>query len=234
MAPFIECRGLQRVFAAGGQAFHALRGVDLVLQRGELVAIVGASGSGKSTLLHAIGALDQPSAGDVRFDGQSLAAMTEPQRADLRSRHIGFVFQQFNLLPRYDAVRNVELPLAYAGWPRAARRSRARELLAQLGLADHAGKRPAHLSGGQQQRVAIARALANRPSLLLADEPTGALDSATGAEVMALLLGLNRQQGITLAIVTHDAGIAALCSRTVTFADGRVLDDRPRRPPHRP
>jgi len=225
MAAFIECRQLARVFDAGGQPFHALRGIDLQLDHGELVAIVGASGSGKSTLLNAIGGLDRPSSGDVLIDGQSLATMPEPALADLRNRTIGFVFQQFNLLPRYDAVRNVELPLVYGGWLRAARRRRSRELLSQLGLAEHAAKRPTQMSGGQQQRVAIARALANEPPLLLADEPTGALDSTTGAELMKLLIGLNRERGMTVAVVTHDPGIAAQCDRTITFADGRVVGD---------
>jgi putative ABC transport system ATP-binding protein len=228
MTAFIECRKLERTFDAGGQPFHALRGIDLMIARGELLAIVGASGSGKSTLLNAIGGLDRPSAGDVLIDGRSLAALAEPELADLRNRSIGFVFQQFNLLPRYDALRNVELPLVYAGWLRALRRQRASELLTQLGLAEHAAKRPTQMSGGQQQRVAIARALANQPDLLLADEPTGALDSATGAEVMKLLTGLNRERGITVAIVTHDAGIAGLCDRTVTFADGRIVGDTKR------
>jgi ABC-type lipoprotein export system ATPase subunit len=225
MGAFIECRGLARVFDAGGQPFHALRGVDLQLGQGELVAIVGASGSGKSTLLNAIGGLDRPSAGDVWIEGQSLASMPEQALADLRNRTIGFVFQQFNLLPRYDALRNVELPLVYAGWLRSLRRARALELLTQLGLAQHVAKRPTQMSGGQQQRVAIARALANHPKLVLADEPTGALDSATGAEVMKLLIGLNREQGITVAIVTHEAEIAAQCDRTITFADGRIVHD---------
>jgi putative ABC transport system ATP-binding protein len=226
MTAFIECRKLERVFDAGGQPFHALRGIDLQINHGELLAIVGASGSGKSTLLNAIGGLDRPSGGDVLIDGQSLAVMPEPQLADLRNRAIGFVFQQFNLLPRYDALRNVELPLVYGGWMRPLRRQRARDLLTQLGLAEHMAKRPTQMSGGQQQRVAIARALANEPQLLLADEPTGALDSATGAEVMKLLVNLNRERGITLAIVTHDAGIAALCDRTVTFADGHIVSDQ--------
>jgi putative ABC transport system ATP-binding protein len=229
MSEFIECRQLERTFDAGGQPFHALRGIDLTIRRGELVAIVGASGSGKSTLLNAIGGLDRPSAGDVLIEGASLSTMPEPQLADLRNRVVGFVFQQFNLLPRYDAMRNVELPLVYAGWPRGQRRERARALLAQLGLADHVAKRPTQMSGGQQQRVAIARALANEPALLLADEPTGALDSTTGAEVMKLLITLNRERGITVAVVTHDASIAAQCDRTVAFADGRIVSDQVRR-----
>jgi putative ABC transport system ATP-binding protein len=225
MPAFIECRRLERVFDAGGQPFHALRGIDLTIERGELLAIIGASGSGKSTLLNAIGGLDRPSGGDVLIDGASLANMPEPALADLRNRTIGFVFQQFNLLPRYDARRNVELPLVYAGWVGSLRRKRSLDLLSQLGLAEHAAKRPTQMSGGQQQRVAIARALANEPALILADEPTGALDSATGAQVLKLLTGLNRERGITVAVVTHDAGIAAQCDRTVTFADGRIVGD---------
>lgn len=228
MPPFIECRRLERVFDAGGQPFHALRGIDLTIAQGELVAIVGASGSGKSTLLNAMGGLDRPSTGDVLIDGESLAGMAEPRLADLRNRCIGFVFQQFNLLPRYDAIRNVELPLVYAGWGRALRRQRARELLTQLGLAEHMAKRPTQMSGGQQQRVAIARALANTPRLLLADEPTGALDSSTGTEVIKLLVGLNRENGITVAIVTHDASIARQCDRIVAFADGHIISDERR------
>jgi putative ABC transport system ATP-binding protein len=225
MPAFIECRRLERVFDAGGQPFHALRGIDLTIERGELLAIIGASGSGKSTLLNAIGGLDRPSGGDVLIDGASLANMPEPALADLRNRTVGFVFQQFNLLPRYDARRNVELPLVYAGWVGSLRRKRSLDLLSQLGLAEHAAKRPTQMSGGQQQRVAIARALANEPALILADEPTGALDSATGAQVLKLLTGLNRERGITVAVVTHDAGIAAQCDRTVTFADGRIVGD---------
>jgi putative ABC transport system ATP-binding protein len=226
MTAFIECRRLSRVFDAGGQPFHALREVDLSIERGELLAIVGASGSGKSTLLNAIGGLDRPSAGKILIEGMALQEMPEPELADFRNRLIGFVFQQFNLLSRYDAMRNVELPLIYAGVSRAQRRSRSRELLGTLGLAEHAKKRPTQMSGGQQQRVAIARALANRPQLLLADEPTGALDSRTSAEVIDLLVGLNREQGLTVAIVTHDLAVAARCDRIVSFADGRVAEDR--------
>jgi putative ABC transport system ATP-binding protein len=231
MAAFIECRRLLRVYDIEGQAVTALRSIDLQLDQGELVAIVGASGSGKSTLLHAIGGLDRPTAGDVLIDGRSLSTMDDAALAGLRNRTIGFVFQQFNLLPRHDAVRNVELPLVYAGWPRARRRARALELLTQLGLASHTAKRPSQMSGGQQQRVAIARALAHEPRLVLADEPTGALDSSTGAEVMRLLLGLNRERGITVAIVTHETAIAAQCDRVLTFTDGRLVSDRRHRRP---
>jgi putative ABC transport system ATP-binding protein len=225
MPALIECRRVSRVFDAGGQPFHALREVDLTIMHGELVAIVGASGSGKSTLLNVVGALDAPDAGEVLVDGHALSALSEPDTAALRNRLIGFVFQQFNLLSRYDALANVSLPMVYAGIGRGARLERALALLTQLGLAEHARKRPTQMSGGQQQRVALARALANRPQLVLADEPTGALDSRTSAEVMELLVGLNRTQGITVVIVTHDAGVAARCDRIVRFADGRVVSD---------
>jgi putative ABC transport system ATP-binding protein len=221
----IDCRQVSRVFNAGGQPFHALRNVSLQIDEGELVAVVGASGSGKSTLLNIIGALDIPDDGELHINGQPLGLMTEPQLAALRNGLIGFVFQQFNLLTRYDAVRNVELPLVYAGLPGAQRRERAMSLLAQLGLAEHARKRPPQMSGGQQQRVALARALANRPRLILADEPTGALDSRTSAEVMDLLVGLHRQQGITVVIVTHDLAVASRCDRVIRFADGAVVSD---------
>jgi putative ABC transport system ATP-binding protein len=226
MLRFIECQQLSRVFDAGGQPFHALRDVNLTIERGELLAIVGASGSGKSTLLNAIGGLDRPSSGHILVDGTSMADLSEPALADLRNRLIGFVFQQFNLLPRYSALRNVELPLIYAGLGGVQRRARAQELLSGLGLGPHVHKRPPQMSGGQQQRVAIARALANQPGLILADEPTGALDSKTSTEVMDLLIRLNREQGITVAIVTHDPAVAARCDRVVGFADGRVVEDR--------
>jgi putative ABC transport system ATP-binding protein len=223
--PLIECRGVNRSFDAGGLPFHALREVDLRIDRGELVAIVGASGSGKSTLLNIVGALDTPDTGEVRIAGESLATLSEPERAALRNQRIGFVFQQFNLLPRHDALANVALPLVYAGWPMARRRERAMALLEQFGLANHAHKRPTQMSGGQQQRVAIARALALDPPLILADEPTGALDSRTSAEVMQILHRAHREQGRTVVIVTHDGGIAAGCERTVRFADGQIVAD---------
>lgn len=229
MTSFLECQNLHRVFDAGGQPFHALRDVNLTIERGELLAIVGASGSGKSTLLNAIGGLDRPTSGDILLDGNPMAILSEPEMADLRNRMIGFVFQQFNLLPRYSALRNVELPLIYAGFNKSERRARAHALLKQLGLEQHIHKLPTAMSGGQQQRVAIARALANRPSLILGDEPTGALDSQTSDEVMKLLIELNRVQGITVAIVTHDPTVAARCDRVVEFSDGRIVADRQNR-----
>jgi putative ABC transport system ATP-binding protein len=226
MPLIVECRNLTRVFTIGDQSFFALRSVDLRVQAGELVAITGASGSGKSTLLNLIGGLDTPSGGSVCIEGRDLAAMAEPRRAELRNRHIGFVFQQFNLLARYSALRNVELPLVYAGWRPELRRRRALELLQRLGVAAHADKLPAEMSGGQQQRVAIARALATEPALILADEPTGALDSATGDDVITLLTSLQRERGITVLVVTHDAQVAARCDRQLRCADGRIVDDR--------
>lgn len=227
MTAFITCHKVSRVFDAGGEPFHALRGVELCIDRGELVAVVGASGSGKSTLLNTIGGLDRPSEGEITIDGRRLSTLAEPELADLRNHVMGFIFQQFNLLTRYDALRNVELPLIYAGLSRADRRRRSRDLLNELGLSAHAHKRPTQMSGGQQQRVAIARALANRPQVILADEPTGALDSLTSEDVMRQLVTLNREQGMTVIIVTHDMNIANRCDRIIRFHDGRIVEDRP-------
>jgi putative ABC transport system ATP-binding protein len=225
MPKLIECRKLSRVFDIGGEQFHALREVDLIIERKELVAVMGASGSGKSTLLNAVGGLDRPSSGELLMNGQSFSATSEPELAQLRNRLIGFVFQQFNLLPRYDAMRNVEMPMIYAGLPDNERHDKALHLLNTLGLQQHTRKKPTQMSGGQQQRVAIARALANNPELILADEPTGALDSKTSKEVIELLVQLNREKGITVVIVTHDPHIAQHCDRTILFADGRIVED---------
>ena len=216
--------GLARVFRAGGHAVRALDGVTLDIARGEFVAVMGPSGSGKSTLMNLLGCLDRPSAGEYWLDGRAVSALSGDELAAVRNRGIGFVFQSFNLLPRASALDNVELPLVYGGAPAAERRARALEMLARFGLADRSDHLPAQLSGGQQQRVAIARALVARPPLLLADEPTGALDSRTSAGILALLQGLNRE-GLTVVLVTHDAGVARCARRILHFLDGRLVRD---------
>ncbi|MBB5203795.1 putative ABC transport system ATP-binding protein [Inhella inkyongensis] len=223
----LRCQGLGRSFQLGPDTLPtpALRDVDLQIRRGELVAITGASGSGKSTLLNLIGLLDRPSQGRLWLGGQAVEGASAQLSARLRNRLIGFVFQQFHLLPRHSVWRNVELPLVYAEVSPPERRQRALDLLERLGLAEHAHKRPAQLSGGQQQRVAIARALIQSPPLVLADEPTGALDSATGQAVLQMLRELWRAQGCTVLIVTHDPAIAAQCPRRLHFADGRLVRD---------
>jgi putative ABC transport system ATP-binding protein len=203
--------------------------VSLDLERGEMVAIMGASGSGKSTMLNIIGTLDRPTRGQYFLDEESVESLDEDALADLRNRKIGFVFQSFHLLPRLSALANVELPMVYAGTPRRERRDRARRALARVGLADREDHLPNQLSGGQQQRVAVARAIVNDPLLLLADEPTGALDSKTTVQVMELFLGLH-EQGITVVLVTHDKSVAEWAERVITFADGDVVSDE-RRPP---
>lgn len=220
----IEARGLTKVYAMGGQTVHALRGVSLDIEEGEFVAIMGASGSGKSTLMNILGCLDQPTAGSLRLAGEPVEGMQPDQLASIRNRRIGFVFQQFNLLPRTSALENVELPMVYAGVRAPERRARAMESLAKVGLAERANHTPAELSGGQQQRVAIARALVNNPQLILADEPTGALDSQTSEEIMRLLAELNAQ-GMTVVMVTHEHDIAAWARRRVVFRDGRIVED---------
>jgi putative ABC transport system ATP-binding protein len=208
----------------GDNEVHALAGVSLVVARGEFVAVMGPSGSGKSTFMNVIGCLDIATSGAYRLDGEDVEALDGDALASIRNRKIGFVFQQFNLLPRTTALDNVELPLLYAASPRPIAMPRPREAR-QVGLAERADHHPSQLSGGQQQRVAIARALVNEPALILADEPTGALDTATSVEVMALLQALNRQ-GITIVLVTHEHDIAEFASRTITFRDGHVLSDQ--------
>jgi putative ABC transport system ATP-binding protein len=218
----IETRGLTKVFGSNGMAVHALRGIDLTVRRGEFVALVGPSGSGKSTLMAIIGCLDSPTAGSYVLDGVSVEGLSGAALARIRNEKVGFVFQSYNLLPKASIARNVELPLLYAGLGRRERRRRALELLEQVGIPEKASALPAQLSGGQKQRVAIARALANTPALLLADEPTGALDSKTGEEVLGLFRQLNRQ-GNTVILVTHDAHIASLAERKVELRDGLVV-----------
>lgn len=225
--PVIRTRGLCRSFAMGATMVHALRGVDLEIHRNEYVAIMGPSGSGKSTLMNLIGCLDTPSDGEYWLDGQPVARLGEAELARVRNQQIGFVFQTFNLLARATALRNVELPLIYGGVPPAERRRRAEEALAQVDLRDRMDHRPNQLSGGQRQRVSIARALVTRPSLLLADEPTGNLDSKTSSEIMALFDRLHRD-GNTIVVVTHERDIAEHCHRIVTIRDGVVASDERR------
>ncbi|RAK69280.1 macrolide ABC transporter ATP-binding protein [Phenylobacterium kunshanense] len=208
----------------GDEELAALAGVTLTIERGEYVAIIGPSGSGKSTLMNILGGLDRATSGDYRFEGEDVAHFSDDQLAEFRNRRIGFVFQSFQLLPRLTALQNVELPMIYAGVGVAERRARAAELLERVGLGARMGHRPTQLSGGQQQRVAVARSLANRPDLLLADEPTGALDTRTSEDVLALFGQLNAE-GLTLAIVTHDPEVAQAARRRITFRDGLVVSD---------
>ncbi len=221
----IEARGLAKAYTLGGQTVHALRGVSLDIEAGEFVAIMGASGSGKRTLMNILGCLDRPDAGEYRLAGEPVQDLTPDQLASIRNRRIGFVFQQFNLLPRTRALENVELPLVYAGVKAAQRHERALAALRQVGLEQRIDHTPAELSGGQQQRVAIARALVNEPVLVLADEPTGALDSQTSEDIMRLLSQLNAQ-GITVVLVTHEADVAAWARRRIVFRDGAIIEDR--------
>ena len=220
----IEFRDLTKIYVMGEEEVPALAGVSLTIERGEYVAVIGPSGSGKSTLMNILGGLDRPTAGSYRFVGEEVGEFGDNALADFRRRRIGFVFQSFQLLPRLTALQNVELPMIYAGTPRGERRARAAELLDRVGLGSRMGHRPTQLSGGQQQRVAIARSLANKPDLLLADEPTGALDSHTGEEVLKLFHELN-DDGLTLAIVTHDPDVAHEAHRRVAFRDGLIVSD---------
>ncbi|MFL5732085.1 MAG: ABC transporter ATP-binding protein [Chloroflexia bacterium] len=215
--------GLTRQYRMGPTTVSAVAGVDLEIGRGEAVALVGPSGSGKSTLLNPIGGLDRPSAGEIWVDGENIAKAPARRLVEHRRRRVGFVFQSFNLLPQRTALENVELPMMVDGLSRADRGERARQLLERMGLGARTGHKPSELSGGEQQRVAVARALANRPSILLADEPTGNLDSATGAEVMALLSDLN-SEGLTLIIVTHDPTVASYAGKIVRLRDGKVVE----------
>jgi putative ABC transport system ATP-binding protein len=223
MTPLIEVRGLTKVFGSGANAFQALRGIDFDVEAGDFVAVMGSSGSGKSTMMNILGCLDTPSTGSYRFLGHPVERLTQDQRALLRRRYIGFIFQGFNLLARTSALENVELPLLYRGESRAARHKGAMAALDRVGLAAWAKHTPAELSGGQQQRVAIARALVTEPQVLLADEPTGNLDSERSVEIMQLLSALNQDGGISIVMVTHESEMAAYAHTIVRFRDGLVL-----------
>jgi len=223
--PLIRVEGLTKDYVMGSNVVPALRGVTLDIAAGEFVAVMGPSGSGKSTFMNLLGCLDHPSAGSYWFGGQEVSALSGDELAAVRNRKLGFVFQHFNLLARTSALDNVALPLLYGNVPAAERYPRAERRLTQIGLADRIDHHPAQLSGGQQQRVAIARALVNDPQLVLADEPTGALDSRTSVEIMALLQQLNRE-GITIVLVTHEHDIANFAGRIISFRDGKVVEDR--------
>jgi len=224
-APLIECRELTRTYQMGDTAVHALRGVSTTIADGDYVAVMGASGSGKSTFMNMLGALDRPDSGFLSISGKSLEGLSADQLAEFRNEKVGFVFQQFNLLSRTTAIENAALPLLYAGLPWAERRKRAIARLEQVGLGDRMDHHPAQLSGGQQQRVAIARALVNDPAILLADEPTGALDSQTSVEILEIFDALNRE-GMTIILVTHEAEVADHARRKLVFRDGEIVEDR--------
>jgi putative ABC transport system ATP-binding protein len=223
MTSLITIDGITKTYRTGDVEFQALRGVSLTIEAGEMVAIMGPSGSGKSTLMNIIGCLDQPTSGSYRLDGEDVGALSDSRLARVRNQKIGFVFQQYMLLQRTSALRNVELPMLYAGG--ADRAGRAREALEQVGMGQRLHNTPSQLSGGQQQRVAIARALVNRPRIIMADEPTGALDSRTGEEVMRIFQLLNTEQGISVILVTHDPEVARYARRVISIRDGQIASD---------
>jgi putative ABC transport system ATP-binding protein len=230
--PVIRVEGLVKEYRMGTEVVQALRGVDLTIDRNEYVAVMGPSGSGKSTFMNLIGCLDTPSGGEYRLGGQPVAGMSDDELAEVRNRRIGFVFQSFNLLPRSSALENVELPLVYAGMPKHERRERATAMLERVGLGSRMGHRPNEMSGGQRQRVAVARALATDPALLLADEPTGALDTRTSEEIMALF-GALHEQGQTIMVVTHEPDVAAHADRILLLRDGLIESDECNHTPRR-
>jgi putative ABC transport system ATP-binding protein len=225
MNVMIELSSITKTYRMGEVDITVLSNVSLSVRSGELIAIMGPSGSGKSTLMNIIGCLDRPTNGTYRFEDREISAMTDDELASIRNVKIGFVFQTFNLLPRFSALKNVEVPLVYSGVPARLRKERAIPVLQQVGLSDRMYHKPTELSGGQQQRVSIARALVNNPPLLLADEPTGNLDSRSGAEILNLLTGLN-EQGVTIMIVTHDKDVAARCKRIINLKDGQIINDQ--------
>lgn len=229
--PMIVLADIRKIYRTGEIEVQAVRGISFHIAQGEFVAIMGPSGSGKSTLMNLIGCLDTPTSGSYQLDGMEVAQLSDDELALVRSRKLGFVFQQYNLLPRQSALRNVEMPLIYRGIPASERRDRARIALELVGLGDRMDHRPNELSGGQQQRVAIARALAGSPAVILADEPTGALDTRTSEEIMGILQRLNRQQGLTVILVTHEADVAAHAERVLLLRDGLLVSDAP--PLHR-
>jgi len=227
MTPVIEIKDLVKDYRLGEVPVHVLKGISFEIERGDFVSIMGPSGSGKSTLMNILGCLDKPTTGDYLLDGTSVGNLNRDQLAEIRNKKIGFVFQQFNLLARTSATENVELPLMYTDVPAGDRHERARKALLAVGLGGREEHQPSQLSGGQQQRVAIARSLVNHPSIILADEPTGALDSRTSLEIMAIFQRLNREEGITMIVVTHDPDVAAYSNRNIHFKDGRLqLDER--------
>lgn len=223
----IEATGVQKVYAAGGLRVHALRGVDLGIRRGEMVAIMGPSGCGKTTLLNVLSGLDDLSDGEVYVDGRSIKGMSDKKRTRFRAEKMGFIFQSYNLIPVLSAIENVELPLLVAGKKPKKARQWAQDALEMVGLPEQAKKRPAEMSGGQQQRVTVARSLVNNPAIVWADEPTGALDSETSKGIMDLLVRLNEAQEQTFVLVTHDAAVAARAHRTILMRDGNITSDRP-------
>jgi putative ABC transport system ATP-binding protein len=224
-SPMISATDLRKTYQMGDVEVNAIQGVSFTIERGEFVAIMGPSGSGKSTLMNLIGCLDTPSSGSYQLDGVEVAALTGNDLSEVRARKLGFVFQQYMLLPRQSALRNVEMPLIYRGVGAGERRNRAEIALRIVGMAQRMSHRPNELSGGQQQRVAIARALVGSPAVILADEPTGALDSKTSVEIMSILQRLNREQGLTVILVTHEADIAAYAQRVLTMRDGALVSD---------